>query len=263
MDEKKEITHVKNSSYARYEELLMRRDNVQKEAFQWDKEYIRVFGDKILKIFELKLTCIRKKKAISYCQAVANHGGVVDQYELQKYLEKEMAAYQAELEAMIRDNEAAKNSQEIPEIEVLEIKKIYRRLAKKLHPDINPNTSKVDELIDLWGRISVAYKCNSLKDMKELEVLAMAALKSLGKSGNIVDIPDIDEKIKELEAEIDKIRSTDPYMYRFILEDVEAINAKNSSLIEEYTSYEDYDRQLDDILQGLMEKGMSFTWRMN
>ena len=55
------IIKVKNASYARYEELLLRRDAVKKRAFQYGQEYTRTFGELILKVFEKKIECIRKK----------------------------------------------------------------------------------------------------------------------------------------------------------------------------------------------------------
>lgn len=258
-----DIMHIRNSSYSRYEELLMIRDNLQKEAFQWDREYIRIFGDKILKIFELKLECIRKKKTISFCQMAANRGGNVNQDELQQYLEAEMALYQQQLEDMIEENQSVKDSKKVSELDLLEIKKVYRRLAKQLHPDINPQTVENEKLMELWDRISVAYRCNNLKDMRELEILAAAAIKAMGEEKWEIEITDIDEKIAEVEAEIDNIRNTDPYMYKFILEDEDAVHMKNAALDEEYTSYVEYGKQLDEILQGLMINGVTFTWRMN
>lgn len=258
-----EIIHVKNISYARYEELLMRRDNLEKEAYELEREYVRVFGEKILNIFTIKVECIRKKKLISYCQAVLNRGNIVNQEELQKYLMQEMSAYEAQLDQIIKDNAAARAATEISEYELLEIKKIYKRLVKKLHPDINPETNKKGKLRELWERIIIAYRCNKLKELKELEIQANAALEVLCKGGIDVDIPDIDEKIKELEAEIDNIRNTDPYMYKYILEDEAAVIQKNEALDEEYASYEDYEKQLDAMIEELMEKGVRFTWRMN
>ena len=46
------IIKVRNASYARYEELLTRRDEVRKEAFQIEREYTREFGDLILEVFQ-------------------------------------------------------------------------------------------------------------------------------------------------------------------------------------------------------------------
>lgn len=258
-----EMVYARSSSFDRYEELLLRRENLKKEAFRWEREYVRVFGDRILKLFEMKLECIRKKKTISFCQVAANHGEHVNQEDLQKYLAEEMAAYQAQLEAMIEDNEAAKDVYEVSENDVLEIKKIYRRLAKQLHPDINSKASEIAELRELWERISIAYKCNQLKDMKELEVIALAALKASGEGKIEVEIPNIAEKIAEVEAEIESIRNTDPYMYKFILTDDDAVQEKNEILDEEYASYKEYSGQLDEILRSVMKNGVIFTWRMN
>ena len=85
------IIKVKNSSYARYEELLLRRDDVRKRAFHYGQEYTRTFGELILKVFEKKIECIRKKKTIEYCQTFKNHGMNIDQAGLQDYLKKQLA----------------------------------------------------------------------------------------------------------------------------------------------------------------------------
>ena len=116
-----ELVHVKNSSYSEYESLLLRRDKLKKEAFAYDKEYIRIFGDKILKVFEKKIACIRKKKEISFCQTVLNHGGVLDQEELERFIEEELKEYKEQLEQMIIDNDNAKKGELVSEIDLLEI----------------------------------------------------------------------------------------------------------------------------------------------
>ena len=109
----------------------------------------------------------------------------------------------------------------------------------------------------------VAYNCNNLKEMIEIEVLVNALLEKLNLGAFDITIPDIDEKIAEIEAEIEKIRSTDPYQYKYILEDEIAIEEKKEDLRRELKEYEDYCKQLDEILNGLLRKGMKMTWRMN
>lgn len=54
---------------------------------------MREFGDLILKVFQMKIEAIRKKKTIEYCQIFANRGESVDQDALQDYLAKELASY--------------------------------------------------------------------------------------------------------------------------------------------------------------------------
>ncbi len=246
-----EIIYMKNSSYSLYEDLLLRRDKIKKEAFEYDRDYIRVFGDKLLKIFEIKISCIRLKKEINYCQTILNHGGVLNQFELEEYLIRELKEYQEQLDRMILDNESAKKSQLVSEIDLLEIRKVYRTLAKQIHPDINPKTATTPDLQDLWNRIVIAYECNDLKLIKELEVQAYALLESMGDTKIEIIIPNIQEKIAELEEEIVKIKTSDPYMYKFILEDNHAVNEKNKELDEEYHTYEDYEQQLEEVLENI------------
>ncbi len=151
------IVRVTNTSYSRYEELLMRRDEVKKQAFLYERAYVREFGELILEVFQMKLECIRKKKTIEFCQIFANRGEVVDQEKLQEYLAKELAEYQKQLNDMIAENEAAKKYERVSEADLLKIKRIYHRLVKLIHPDINPEVAANADLNDLWQRLIIAY----------------------------------------------------------------------------------------------------------
>lgn len=259
-----DIIRVSNSSYSKYEELLTRRDEVKKQAFQYERAYVREFGDLILQVFQLKIECIRKKKTIEYCQVFINRGQSVDQNALQEYLQKELAEYQAQLDDMIKDNEAAKKHERVTEADMLKIKRIYHRLVKKIHPDINPITSENEELMGLWERLVIAYNCNDFKEMEEIEVLVNAVLDKLDLGTMDITIPNIDEKIAEIQAEIERITNTDPYQYKFLLEDAEAVEQKKQELRDELKEYEDYSKQLDEMLDGMLENGgVTLKWLMN
>lgn len=56
---------------------------------------------------------------------------------------------------------------------------------------------------------------------------------------------------------------TDPYQYKFLLGDKEAVEEKKRSLEEELKQYQDYGEQLDGILNSLMMSGVTITWEMN
>lgn len=259
-----EIIKLSNSSYSKYEELLTRRDEVRKQAFQYERAYVREFGDLILQIFQIKVECIRKKKTIEYCQVYINRGQSVDQDALQKHLQKELEGYQIQLDNMIKDNEAAKKHEHVSEADMLKIKRIYHKLVKKIHPDINPITSENEELMGLWERLLIAYNCNDLKEMEEAEVLVNAVLEKLNLVTIDITIPNIDEKIEEIQAEIDKIMSTDPYQYKLLLEDSEAVEQKKQELRDELKEYEDYGKQLDEMLDGMfLNGGLTIKWQMN
>ena len=99
--------------------------------------------------------------------------------------------------------------------------------------------------------------------MEETEILVDTLLKKLNLGTIDITIPDIDEKIAELEVEIEKITSTDPYQYKYLLEDPAAVSQKKQELRMELKDYEEYGKQLDEILDSLLQKGMKLIWRMN
>lgn len=171
-----------------------------------------------------------------------------------------MVEYMQQLGEMIADNEACKNMKTIPEHYVLKIRQIYRRIAKKLHPDMNPLTEQHEELMELWQRNVTAYNCNDLKELEEIEVLVEKALEALGQGQTEIKIPDIDSKIEKLYEEIKKIKTTDPYQYREILKDPVLVQGKKKALDEELDEYKEYAKQLDQELKQFIVEGGTFTW---
>ena len=173
MDIEMDIIKTGDTAIGEYEEVLLRRDNLRKEAEQYHMAYIREFGDLITKAFEQKVECIRKKKMIAYCQRQVNMGKKNEGARLDTYIETEMAEYREELESMAKDVRAAKNSKKISPGEVMKIKKTYHGLAKKIHPDLHPELKEDERLKAYWQRIMIAYNYNQLKDLEELERLLL------------------------------------------------------------------------------------------
>ncbi|MDO4489234.1 MAG: hypothetical protein Q4B67_09145 [Eubacteriales bacterium] len=257
------IIHVRNLSYNRYEELITRRDALKKAAYQFERAYNREFGELILEIFSLKLECIRKKKTIGFCQAAANMGRAVDRNELMAFLNREMEAMQTQLDCMIEDLEDARRGKVASPKLLMDVRKIYHRLVRRIHPDVNPLMEKSEELRELWQMAVAAYNCNDLNSLQEVEVLIEKVMEQLGGGNMVIDIPNIEEKIAALEDEIKRIRETEPYTYGELLDDVTATEAKRAELLKEKLSYEEYSTQLDEILNGLLGEGVSLVWRMN
>lgn len=258
-----EIIKIKNADYSRYEELLLTRDQLRKEAGIYHGLYVKEFGDLHLALFEKQISCIKKKKRIGYYQAAINHGGVIDQAEVEALLVKEMQEYQEKLQDMVAENDAARKITEITSVKLLKIKRIYHRLAKQLHPDINPMTAEIPELMELWNAVHTAYNCNSLEDMEEAELLVNEALRRIGMGYREIEIPDLPGKIEALEASIAKIRETDPYQYKFLLEDPEAVKEKRRDLEKQIETYTEYEKELDSVIDGLLTSGVKILWKMN
>ena len=242
-----------DSKYEEYENLLLERDQITKEAGQIWTVYLQLFGKLITDNYEEKLECIKCKKTIAYYQNALNHGGVVDSAAMEKYMEQEMAEYYANLRRMLKENEDANNAGTSTPYEVARAKTLYRRLAKLIHPDINPETDH--SLQELWQRILIAYHHNDVKELSELEVLVRKVLKELGSEDVKVDIPDIEEKIEALKSEIEGIKQTEPYCLRYLVEDEEAAEKKKTELREELETYQKYHKELNEVILKMLQTG--------
>lgn len=258
-----EIIKIKNADYSRYEELLLTRDQLRKEALIYHGLYVKEFGELHLALFEKQIACVKKKKRIGYYQTAINHGGVIDQAGIETLLAEEMRAYQQTLQDMAAENDAARKMTDITALQLLKIKRIYRRLAKQLHPDINPKTAEIPELMELWNAVTTAYNCNSLEDMEEAELLVNEALRRIGMGYSEIEIPDLPKKIETLEAAINKIRETDPYQYKYLLEDPEAVKEKKRDLEEQIRTYSEYEKDLDSFIEELLKSGVRIIWKTN
>ena len=253
-----ELIKIQDSRYDVYERLLLERDEARSDAGRIWTAYLKRFGKLITDVFKEKIACIERKKTIAYIQKMQNYGLEVDPAALQEYLETEMREYKTELSRLLRDRQSAEKSGCSTSYEAQRAKQLYRRIAKLIHPDINPETDRNDVLIDLWARTERAYGQNSVKELAEIEVLVRKVLKSLGINVVRIDIPDINEKIEALEEEIRQIKSEKPYIYEIFLDNEEEAQKKTDELTRELEEYRQYRAELDAEIEKLLKSLSSF-----
>lgn len=236
----------------RCENLILQRDRLEKEAEHYRMEYFREFGELITDAFQARIDCIALKKSITFCQARRNSGEEIDPISMQEFIDSNMLAYNAQLEELLDMTKAGKSMVEIPVLEAEEIKRIYRRIAKQLHPDICPLTAEEPELMNLFQKVLFAYRANDLKGIREAEILINRFLKEHGYNPEPVFIEDLPEKIAGLEAEIAHIVETEPYTYKKLLEDAESSEQKRKELEMEKENYLKYKEELRAHLESLL-----------
>ncbi|MCR5108011.1 MAG: hypothetical protein K6B28_07585 [Lachnospiraceae bacterium] len=257
-----EVIDSEQARYEEYTELLVRRDQLIKEAGSYMTAYTAEFGDLITANFELKIECIKKKKMISYCRRRMNRGLAIDATHMQDEIEQEMKLYYVQLKEMMTDTENAKKAESVGEYRFRRAKKIYRRLAKILHPDINKKTMEDENLKELWTRIAAAYQHSDVDELDDLEVLVHRAMEEIGDEGFEIDFSDIEERIERVERQINDILTTEPYTYGEILNDKE----KKAAFLEQLKAEkEDYEQYLEILTKSLEEMlnagGVTLVWK--
>ena len=253
-----------DNRYEEYEELLLKRDQIFRECGSYMTAYKKEFGDLITANFELKVECIKKKKTISYCRRRMNRGLAIDTTRMQAEIEQEMTLYYTQLKEMLADTERAKRAGTISEFRLKRAKKIYRRLTKILHPDINKKTMENENLKELWERIAKAYQHSDADELEDLEVLVRRAMETLGDGSFELNPDDLEARIERVENQINDMLTTEPYIYGELLEDEEKKQAYREQLQAEHEDYEQYLESLSKTLDEMLrEGGATLVWQMN
>ena len=79
-------------------------------------------------------------------------------------------------------------------------------------------------------------------------MLIQKTISDLGYEALPVEIPDLEEKITEVQEEILAIQSTEPYTYKYLLEDDKAMAEKKTELEKELEDYVNYHKELQNVL---------------
>ena len=241
-----DVIKVKSSSYLRYEELLLKKEELRKEAIKYGVLYEQAFDAISKEVSAYRLDCVKKRKIISYCRSMLSSGSPIIQKELDVFIEKALKDYQDTLDYLNGENEKEDIKIITDEEKQKSIKTIFRQLAKQIHPDMNADLKDDNTIADLWNRANVAYNCNNLEELEEVQVLTNRYLESTNRKFFEVEIEDINEKIFNINRSIYRITHTKPYIYKYILENEDSINKKKDELNKELNDYKRYCEELDE-----------------
>jgi len=240
-----DIIKVKSASYKRYEELLQEKEELLKEAENYRVQYEQFFDALSKEVNIARMDCVKKRKIISYCKSKLSSCEDIVRVQLDEFVEKAMKDYQETLDFLNDSGNEQEPKKEILADEGKNLKSLYRSLAKLVHPDMNPDIQDDEVIQDLWNRANIAYNCQDEEELEELNVLVNRYLEKTNRRFIEYEIPDINEKIFNLNRKIYRITHTNPYQYRLILEDEETREKKKEELNKELSDYRRYGEELD------------------
>ena len=224
--------------------LLLERDELQFVICKnIETEYMLNLGSIEYKADEAQCTALRLKRKIELIQAKKNRQEKVIISAIEEVLDNEFAEYQKQLDEQINKmNDALKRSKAevLTDEENKELKKLYRKIVKALHPDINPDVSEAQ--VNLFDNAVQAYKNGDLGTLRIIgEMVGNSPLPEQHKDAltQLSEEKDrLQNLLKAIRDSIEDIKSEYPYTMKEILEDKEKTEQKKQeleSILSQYT----------------------------
>lgn len=194
------------------------------------------------KAYEAQCAALRLKRKIDLIQAKKNRQEKIIISAIEETLDEEFAEYQKQLDEQIdKVNAAIKRSKAevLSDEENKELKKLYRKIAKALHPDINPDVSEAQ--VQLFDNAVSAYKSGDLGTLRIIsEMVGNNPLPEQHKDAMTQLVEErerLEGLLESIRESIENIKSEYPYTMKDILEDTKKTEQKKQeleSVIEQY-----------------------------
>ena len=223
--------------------LLLERDELQFVICKnIETEYMLKLGSIEYKAYEAQCAALRLKRKIDLIQAKKNRQEKIIISAIEETLDEEFAEYQKQLDEQIdKVNAAIKRSKAevLSDEENKELKKLYRKIAKALHPDINPDVSEAQ--VQLFDNAVSAYKSGDLGTLRIIsEMVGNNPLPEQHKDAMTQLVEErerLEGLLESIRESIENIKSEYPYTMKDILEDTNKTEQKKQeleSVIEQY-----------------------------
>ena len=223
--------------------LLLERDELQFVICKnIETEYMLKLGSIEYKAYEAQCAALRLKRKIDLIQAKKNRQEKIIISAIEETLDEEFAEYQKQLDEQIdKVNAAIKRSKAevLSDEENKELKKLYRKIAKALHPDINPDVSEAQ--VQLFDNAVSADKSGDLGTLRIIsEMVGNNPLPEQHKDAMTQLVEErerLEGLLESIRESIENIKSEYPYTMKDILEDTKKTEQKKQeleSVIEQY-----------------------------
>lgn len=216
--------------------LLLERDELQFVICKnIETEYMLKLGSIEYRAYEAQCLSLRLKRKIELIQAKKNRQEKVIISAIEETLDTEFAEYQKQLDEQINKmNDALKRSKAevLTDEENKKLKKLYRKIVKALHPDINPDVSQAQ--VQLFDNAVSAYKNGDLGTLRIIgEMVGNSPLPEQHKDA-LTQLNEEKERLqnllKAIRDSIEQIKSEYPYTMKEIIEDEEQTEQKKKEL---------------------------------
>ena len=228
-------------------------------------EYMLLLGDLEYRLLNAEYSYRKIKRKIELIRAKLNRNENIDINKIDELLDKELEEFLLELNnKMHMMNEALKRNQGtiLNSKDSSELKSLYRKIVKKLHPDINPFINH--EQLNLYYNAVNAYKDCDIKALK----LIFNLIKDMNINDNYDSINELrlskeslKESIDKVKKDIDIIKNKFPYNIRSLLNNKEELRNKRNEYEKQLNDYLNAIKKGEEILNELLDDMEDYIWQ--
>ena len=211
-----------------------------------ERRYVLEFGIYEYELYLPEFDISKLKRKLQLMRMEINHENKIDLEKIDNILSEEFEEYEQQLKAQIEEINYLKSTEikQLSDEDSRKLKKIYRILIKKLHPDLNPNQRFYEK--NMFLRATKAFQNGDLSDLE-----ALLALTDDGEIEEESEIDDLKRLIGDFEEKIEKIKQDYPYNKKELLVDDEKGRQYKNMLVELIHDRQDdikkLEKEIDDL----------------
>jgi archaellum component FlaC len=194
--------------------------------------YATKIGVKEYEALSLDVEVRRLKATIEKIQAIENQSKKANLEQIEAAVEDELKVWKDKVDKMLDEITASQKrlNNQMTEAESTELQKLYHMLAKKLHPDLNPDLT--DNHKQLWNRVQHAYATGNLQELRALVLMIDDIPDAIDMPNQVEQLEkrctDLKRKVRDLLREIASLKREPPYSLAVKLDDAEWVDQQIS-----------------------------------
>ena len=240
--------------------LILKRDDLNLQVGRnLEMKYLLIFGALEYEEYEAECSMRRAKRKLELATMCRNRGKKIDIKAIEERLDIEFHQYSVEKETiMAQINQAIdrNNGEFLSKKDTENMKKLYRKAVKKLHPDLNPNMST--EKRKLFDNLVSAYEAGDLQTVEMIAELVQAETLTEGQIAEMTTVKEkerLQKMIIKIQKEIDKIEHNYPFTLKKFIENDETINKNKEKIQASINRLKAMEKKYVQEFQSLVKEG--------